>query len=105
MEVHQRLKNGRIRLVCYILPSFYGLKQAGKLWNKKIVKFFLEIGFIAINRDLCILFLRNLINNIIIMVEIYMNNIVIISNYDKIKNKINIQFSQIKDSKKTKNII
>lgn len=38
-------------LVYKILKSFYKLKQAKKLWNKTIIKFFQKIGFIPINAD------------------------------------------------------
>ena len=44
----------RESLVCKILKSLYKLKQAGKLWNKTITKFFQKIGFIPTNADSCI---------------------------------------------------
>ena len=93
MKIFQRLKSGRIRLVYHILQKLYRLKQAKKLWNKKIVKFFLDIGFIAINKNLYILIYRDFINDIIIMISIYINNIIIALNYNKTKDKIKIQLS------------
>ena len=87
IEVPQELKSGRIGLVCRILQSLYGLKQAGRLWNKKIVKFFLDLGFVDTNGDPCILLYRDLTNDIIIMVGIYVDDIVIASNCDKAKDK------------------
>ena len=66
------------------------LKQVKRLWNKKIVKFFSDLGFIIINKDPYIFFYRDLINNIIIIINIYINNIIIISNCDKAKDKIKI---------------
>ena len=42
-------------LVCIILKSLYGLKQAGRLWNKTITKFFRRIGFTPTNVDASIL--------------------------------------------------
>lgn len=47
--------------------------------------FFLNLNFIAINKNLHIFFYKDFINNIIIIVDIYINNIVIILNYDKAK--------------------
>ena len=41
-------------LVCKILKSLYRLKQARRLWNKTITKFFRKIGFISTNADSCI---------------------------------------------------
>ena len=108
MEVLQKLKSGRIRLVCCILQSLYGLKQAEKLWNKKFVKFSSNLGFVATNRDPCILLYEDLINDIIIMVGIYVDDIVIASNCDKAKDKIKMQLSQeyqMKDLGKVEKII
>lgn len=42
-------------LVYKILKSIYRLKQAGKLWNMMVIKFFSKIGFELSNEDLCIL--------------------------------------------------
>ena len=74
MEVPQRLKSERIGLVCCILQSLYRLNQAGRLWNKKIVKFFSDLGFVATNGDQCILLYKDLTNNSIIMVGIYVED-------------------------------
>ena len=71
-----------------MLQSFYRLKQARRYWNKKIVKFFSDLGFVTMNKNLYILFYRDFTNNIIIMVGIYINNIIITFNYNKTKDKI-----------------
>ena len=88
MKILQELKSGRIKLICHMLQSFYKLKQAEKLWNKQIVKFFLNLGFVATNRNLCILFYKDFTNDIIIIVDIYVNNIIIVLNYNKTKDEI-----------------
>ena len=54
MKIFQRLKSRKIRLVYHILQSFYELKEARWLWNKKFIKFFLNLGFVITNGDLCI---------------------------------------------------
>ena len=66
------------------------------------------MGFVATNKNPCILLYREFTNNIIIIIDIYIDNIVIISNCDKAKNKIKIQLSQkyqIKDLSKVEKII
>ena len=51
MRIPQRCLVGREGLVCKILKSLYGLKQAGRVWNKTITKFFRRIGFTPTNAD------------------------------------------------------
>jgi hypothetical protein len=41
-------------LVCELLKSLYGLKQAGKIWNAAIHAYVLELGFICISVDKCV---------------------------------------------------
>ena len=51
------------------------------------------MGFVATNRDMCILFYKDFINDIIIIVGIYVDDIVIVLNCDKAKDKIKMQLS------------
>lgn len=51
MKIPQGCMTGRESLVCKILKSLYGLKQARRLWNKMVTKFFWKIGFILTNAD------------------------------------------------------
>src|SRR5271154_4750077 len=41
-------------LVCRLLRSLYGLKQAARVWNLKIHAFLIKIGFIRSNADPCL---------------------------------------------------
>ena len=42
-------------LVACLLQSIYGLRQSGKLWNQKVVTFFTDFRFMALNADPSIL--------------------------------------------------
>ena len=55
----------RKSLVYKILKSLYGLKQAGRLWNKTITKFFRKIGFIPTNVDSYISLLKEKENSLL----------------------------------------
>jgi len=49
------MQNGMKRgLVCRLLKSIYGLKQAARVWNKKIEGFLRKLGFIQSNADHCL---------------------------------------------------
>ncbi len=78
MNIRQGRQTGREGLVCKILKSFYGLKQAGRLWNKTIIKFFKKIGFDATNGDPCILIFRK--EEQLIMVGVYVDDLMLASN-------------------------
>lgn len=54
MKIPQRYLVDWKGLVCKILKSLYSLKQARKLWNKMITKFFKKIGFISTNTNIYI---------------------------------------------------
>lgn len=74
MKIFQGCVTRQQRVVCKILKSLYGLKQAGKLGNKTIIKFFWKIGFTLTNADPYILVYRQ--SNILIVVRIYVDNLV-----------------------------
>ena len=62
-----------------LLRRIYGLKQSGRLWNQKVIKFFKDIGFISLNADPSIL-IRKKINNGITIVSIYVDDFLLGSN-------------------------
>jgi hypothetical protein len=41
-------------LVCRLLRSLYGLKQAARVWNQKVHAFLLKIGFVRSTADPCL---------------------------------------------------
>lgn len=55
MKIPQKCRASKKKLVCKLLKSLYGLKQAEKLLNKTLTKFFQRIGFISTNTNMCIL--------------------------------------------------
>lgn len=73
MRIPQGCLTGREDLVCKILKSLYGLKQAGRLWNKTITKFFRKIGFIPTNADACILTIKK--EGELIIVGVYVDDL------------------------------
>lgn len=75
MRISQGCLAGREGLVCKILKSLYGLKQAGRLWNKTITKFFQKFGFIPTNADPCILTIKW--EDKLIIVGIYVNDLLL----------------------------
>lgn len=93
-------------LVYKILKSLYGLKQAGRLWNKTITKFFQKIGFTSTNADSCILTIKT--KEEFIIVGVYIDNLALKSWSIKalkwLKDQLRNEFS-MKDLSKVKKII
>ena len=106
MRIPQRCLAGREGLVCKILKSLYGLKQAERLWNKTITKFFRKIGFIPTNADLCILIIKW--EDVFIIVGIYVNDLLLGSRSQNalnwLKDQLMKEFSMM-DLGKAKTII
>jgi hypothetical protein len=59
------------RQVLKLNKALYGLKQASRSWNKTLVNFLLDLGFIQLTTDTCIFY------NEFIIVAIYVDDIVI----------------------------
>lgn len=57
--------------------SLYGLKQAGRLWNKTLIKFFRKIGFKPTNADPCILAYRQ--GDVFVIVGVYVDDLALAS--------------------------
>ena len=106
MKISQGCRAGREGLVCKILKSLYRLKQAGRLWNKTIIKFFRKIGFTPTNADACILTIKW--RGELIIVGVYVEDLVLGSRSLKalewLKNQLMREFS-MKDLGEVKTII
>ena len=106
MRIPPGCKIGREGLVCKIFKSLYGLKQAERLSNKTLIKFFQKIGFVATNADPCIL--AYLKNNIFIIVGVYVDDLALAFQSQDGLNWLNDQFIQefnMRDLGETKTII
>jgi Reverse transcriptase (RNA-dependent DNA polymerase) len=59
-EIYMMQPEGFIRIemkrnmVCRLLRSLYGVKQAARVWNLKIHGFLVKIGFVRSNADPCL---------------------------------------------------
>lgn len=71
----------RIRSGMYmrLLQGTYGLKQSGRLWNQKVIKFFKDIGFLSLNADPSI-FIRKEVGTEVTLVSIYVDDFLLGSN-------------------------
>ena len=85
-----------------ILKSLYGLKQSKCIWNEIFKKTIKKAGFYFITLNLCI-FKKEMDNNNICLIALYVDNIIIAfakkSIYHKIK-KIIISFFEVTNFKK-----
>ena len=75
MKLPQGMKSFRAireKLIIYLLQSIYGLRQSGRLWNQKVVAFFTDLSFIALNANPSILIQHD--KDDITMVNMYIDN-------------------------------
>ena len=70
MKISQRYI-ARKNLVYKILKILYKLKQARRLWNKIITKFFCKIGFMPSNTDTSIFTIKK--EKELIIIDIYID--------------------------------
>lgn len=100
-EIYMRPPDGVTVPNGYVLKlqrSIYGLKQSPRQWNRKFHDFIVTIGFIQSTADYCIYIYRT--NDTLVYLLIYVDDILITGNDDKIITKIKQQLSarfEIKD--------
>ena len=109
LPIYMKIPQGcivRKGLVYKILKSHYGLKQAGKLWNKTITKFFRKISFTSTNVDSYILTIKR--EKEFIIVGVYIDNLALASRSIKalewLKDQLMNEFN-MKDLSEAKKII
>ena len=73
-------------LVCKLKKSLYGLKQAGRNWNKTLDLYLKKYGFIASKVDPCLYILRKENGSTIILV-VYVDDILSFDNDSKLRDK------------------
>ncbi|KAK1441129.1 hypothetical protein QVD17_06967 [Tagetes erecta] len=84
--------------VCKLKRSLYGLKQASRMWNEKLVGVLIDYGFLQSRCDHSLFVKRS--GSIIVMALVYVDDIIITGNslaeINNVKELLNSQFS-IKD--------
>lgn len=100
---------GKESLVCRLLKSLYGLKQATKQWNTQFHEFMKAQGFLRSMYDSCV-YMKNVNDetfNLIILV-LYVDDMLILAknqfDVDECKSKLNSAF-KMKDMRKSKRIL
>jgi hypothetical protein len=76
------VNQGQEDLVCELLKSLYGLKQAGRTWNKKLDGFLTRIGFLRTSADPCIYLKR--VGDRLIIAGIHVDDILLVYNDDEL---------------------
>lgn len=78
---------------CLLLKSIYGLRQAGRQWNKRITEKLKEVGFKPTHGDPCSLFHAHRHRKILLLL-VYVDNILIASEdtdwINEIKQKVTL---------------
>ena len=96
-EVYMRLPEGLAaagerHLVCKLKKSIYGLKQAGREWNKHVDAALKSLGFIQILADACIYVYQR--GNVIVINSLYVDDLLLCSNN---RGRLNIVKQELED--------
>ena len=82
----------KMKMVCRLLRSLYGLKQASRVWNIQLHEFLIKIGFRRSNADTCLY-----VNDLNIVIAIWVDDILIAgknaANIAKVKKQLAGEFS------------
>jgi len=82
----------KMKMVCRLLRSLYGLKQASRVWNIQLHEFLIKIGFRRSNADTCLY-----VNDLNIVIAIWVDDILIAGksavNIAKVKKQLAGEFS------------
>lgn len=66
---------GKEDLVCHLKRSIYGLKQSPRCWNKELVGYLMELGFIQSDGDPCV-FVRTE-NDKLVIIAAYVDDLIL----------------------------
>jgi hypothetical protein len=66
---------GKEDLVCHLKRSIYGLKQSPRCWNKELVDYLTELGFIQSDGDPCV-FVRT-VNDKLVIIAVYVDDLIL----------------------------
>lgn len=61
-------------VVCKLVKSLYGLKQASRAWNTCFVKFLKKFDLIPLQKDSCILVRKSSMDKVTLMIAIYVDD-------------------------------
>jgi hypothetical protein len=64
--------------VCKLNKSLYGLKQAGRAWNKKMHTALVELSFTSLHSDSCVYIQRN--SGAVMYVLVYVDDLLLVTN-------------------------
>jgi len=88
---------GKEHLVCKLNKSLYGLKQAGRAWYERIHTEFQRMALIRLESEHCMYVKRT--TNCIIIIGLYVDDLILISNSLKELNAIKCQLAELFEMK------
>jgi len=77
-------ENGE-KLYCQVMKSIYGLKQAGRNWNRTLSQFLIEYGFTQSKTDPCLFYIRVEENGKEFYLVVYVDDIFTADNDDNMR--------------------
>ena len=98
MQPNGFISEGQEHIVCKLHKSIYGLKQDLRSWNKRFDKVIIYFGFDQNEEESCVY--RNIQDDIVVFLILYVDNILLIENDFKMLSKVKIQLAtqfQMKD--------
>jgi hypothetical protein len=92
----ERSSEAGTQLVCKLLKSLYGTKQAGRMWFINLVKYLESLGFKRIESDRCVMVLsaKDSPNGIPAMITIYVDDCMVMSSSLELIEDLKAKFHQ-----------
>ena len=66
---------GKENFVCYLKRSIYGLKQSPRCWNKELLDYLVELGFIQSVGDPCVFVCT--VNDKLVIIAVYVDDLIL----------------------------